>query len=84
MSIGRAGWWLAAQGQDDRGLALLGLAFHHPAWDADIERDAELAFAHLELDPRDPAVAAKLEAGRALDLETVAAELLVELGEAEG
>jgi tetratricopeptide (TPR) repeat protein len=84
MSVVCAGWLLAVQGQNARGLALLRLSLSHPASFSDIERDAEDVLAQLGLDASDPAVVAGLEAGQALDLKTVTAELLAELGEVEG
>jgi tetratricopeptide (TPR) repeat protein len=76
-----AGFLLAKQGDADRGLALLGLCLHHPAASSEDVLEVEETLAHLGLDADDPAVAAGLEAGKALDLEAVAAELLAELAE---
>ena len=81
-AVGVAGWLLSAQGNVERGLALLGLTLHHPASHSENKSDVHSALVQLGLDPADPGVVSDLEAGKALDLEAVAAELLVELDKA--
>jgi predicted ATPase len=76
-----AGFLLAKQGDADRGLPLMGLVLHYPTTSSDGVLEVEQALVHLGLDAGDPAVAAGLEAGKPLDLEAVAAELLAELAE---
>jgi tetratricopeptide (TPR) repeat protein len=80
-AVSYAGFLLAKQGNAGRGLALLGLVLHHPVAYSETEREVKDMLANLGLDADDPAVAAGLEAGKALDLEAVAAELLAELAE---
>jgi tetratricopeptide (TPR) repeat protein len=81
IAVGVAGWLLAAQDEVERGLALLGLALHHPASYSENKKDVSNALAQLGLDEAAAQVVDGLEAGKALDLETVTAELLAELAE---
>jgi uncharacterized membrane-anchored protein len=72
---------LAREGERERALELLSLAFHHPACaQANRDRDASLV-AQLEAELPPDVVAAAQERGRARDLDATVAELLVELGE---
>lgn len=77
--VGAAGWLLAEQGNVERGLPLLGLTMHHPASHSENKKAVTNALVQLGLDAADPAAVARLEAGKALDLEVVATELLAEL-----
>jgi tetratricopeptide (TPR) repeat protein len=72
---------LAAKGEKERALELLALILHHPqSWQWTKDRAAPLV-AQLEAELAPEVVAAAQARGRALDLDTAAAELLVELAD---
>ncbi len=81
MLMGTTGGMLIRQGNPERGLVLTGLALYHPAIDADSKRAIYKTLSDLKLNAEDPVIAGQLAAGQALDLETMVADLLVELGE---
>jgi tetratricopeptide (TPR) repeat protein len=66
----------ASAGNTDGALALLGLALHHPAADANTREEVERVLAELNLSPE--IVEAGLIRGRVLDFERVVEELLQE------
>lgn len=70
---------LAAEGNKRRALELLGLVLHHPASWQWAKIQASPVMAQLEADLSPEEVSAHLERGRMLDLDTVAAELLLEM-----
>jgi len=74
-----AGWMKIISGDKDRGLALLGLTYYHPAGGTILKRNVQekLAFVGLEVD--DPEVIGALERGKELNLDNVAGELMDEL-----
>ena len=77
-AVGVEGERRLAIGQQDRGLALLGLAQHHPSASSDIENDIQMGLDYwgprLGLGPDD--IRAGMEAGRGLDFEATIREIL--------
>jgi hypothetical protein len=69
-------WTPAHAGQTERALELLGLASHHPALMSDTRPILEPILADLRARFPPDAVEAALERGKALELETVVAEIL--------
>lgn len=63
-----------AEGQEERALALLGMAQRHPAWHRDHQREMDEALAQWNLDPA--VVEAGLARGTELDFEATIQELL--------
>ncbi len=75
-----AGLLLARQGDQERGLALIGLSLYHATSTPEHRRTASDCLRSLGLNGHDPAVQALLARGQTLDLEAAAEELLAEWG----
>jgi tetratricopeptide (TPR) repeat protein len=69
---------IAAEGKPEQALELFGLVLNHPATDLITEELARSLLANLEAELPPEVVAAGLERGESLDLETVIKELLEE------
>jgi tetratricopeptide (TPR) repeat protein len=80
-AISNIGLLVLKQGKNERGLNLMGMALFHPASFNDVRLETERKLSYLKIDISDPEIAAQLNGGRSLNLETVVAELLVELEE---
>jgi class 3 adenylate cyclase/tetratricopeptide (TPR) repeat protein len=76
-----AGWLFARAGDRARGLPLIGFSFYHASAESDSRRNASEKLANLGLSQAD--VDAELRQCAALQLETVARELLAEFGEGD-
>lgn len=75
-----AGLLLARQGEQARGLALIGLSLYHATTTPEHRRTASDCLRSLGLDGNDPAVQALLAKGQTLDLDEAAEALLAEWG----
>jgi tetratricopeptide (TPR) repeat protein len=75
-----AGLLLARQGDQERGLALIGLSLNHPSATPETRRTAYDCLRTLALDPTDTAVQSALAQGNSLDLDTIAGQLLADWG----
>ncbi len=74
--IQSAGLLFYQDGDQEKGLALIGLSIHHPATLADLQRTANELLGFLELDKDEGAVTADLEQGSVLNLEEEVSNLI--------
>jgi hypothetical protein len=77
-AVGTEGERLLATGQKQTGLALLGLAFHHPSSSSDIQGDVRMGLDYWgpKLGLTDEEMEAGMVAGKGLDLAQTAAGIL--------
>ncbi|HRQ37620.1 MAG TPA: protein kinase [Chloroflexota bacterium] len=75
-----SGLLLARQGDQARGLALIGLSLNHPAATPEHHRTAHDCLRTLGLDAADTAVQSALAQGNGLDLDAIANQILTEWG----